>query len=129
MRSGRLTGREAEELCAGYLRGKGYTILERNYVCRGGELDIVAEQPGNTGLRRMLMGSGQGYLVFVEVKYRSGDMYEPREAVGYRKQQRLRLAAQAWIAEHGMRYQPRFDVIEVRTEGGEPRFDHFENAF
>ena len=44
MDGSRSRGARAEELCADYLRGKGYRIVARNYRCRGGEIDIIAEQ-------------------------------------------------------------------------------------
>lgn len=83
------------------LERRGYRLLERNYRCRGGEADLVADD-GET-------------LVFVEVKTRSQLGYGlPREAVGWTKQQRLGRAAEHYCATHGIEDRPiRFDVVEV----------------
>ena len=122
-------GRMAEEESARYLAGKGYRIVERNYRCRGGEIDIIAEQHTAGALRR-LVGRDEGFIVFVEVKQRTrSDFGEPREAVTARKREKLRLAAMSWLGEHGSGLQPRFDVIEVRPGDGGPVFNHIENAF
>jgi putative endonuclease len=92
----------AGELEAGVeLERRGYRILARNYRCRGGEADLVAEE-GET-------------LVFVEVKTRSQLRYGlPREAVGWSKQQRLGRAAEQYCAVNEVDERPiRFDVVEV----------------
>ena len=69
----RQTGSEYEGLAAKWLEGHGYQIVERNYRCRQGEIDLIAEK--------------DGYLVFVEVKYRrSSEAGDPAEAVDYWKQ-------------------------------------------
>ena len=76
----RETGSCYEELAAVCLQKKGYRIIERNYRCRQGEVDLVCRH-------------GR-YLVFVEVKYRStGRMGGPLEAVDRVKQKRIRAAA------------------------------------
>ena len=127
---GGLTGREAEGLCAEYLEGKGYRIAARNYSCRMGEIDIIAEYSPRAGLLGLFSAPGPGYIVFVEVKYRSRRDYgEPREAVGFRKQRRIRLTAENWLAENPVSLQPRFDVVEVIQDGGKVAFNHIENAF
>ena len=125
----KLAGREAEARCAEYLRARGYKILAMNYACRGGEIDIIAEQR-TAGLLKRLAGRDEGFVVFVEVKQRTrSDFGEPREAVNARKQERLRLAAMSWLGEHGSKLQPRFDVIEVKPGASGPVFNHIENAF
>lgn len=122
-------GRVAEEESARFLERKGYRIVERNYRCRGGEIDIIAEQR-TAGLLKRLAGRDEGFVVFVEVKQRTrSDFGEPREAVNARKQERLRLAAMSWLGEHGSKLQPRFDVIEVKPGASGPVFNHIENAF
>lgn len=122
-----LLGSTAEAECAGYLRAKGYKIIAMNYACRGGEIDIIAEQRRRT---RVFAGTARGFIVFVEVKMRSRrDFGEPREAVTRRKQDRLRLAASMWLVEHDTDLQPRFDVIEVFSGERGQEFNHIENAF
>jgi putative endonuclease len=111
----RSTGTQYEEVAAAYLRDKGYTILDRNFRDRSGEIDIIA-------LCREA-------LVFVEVKYRSTDKAgDPLEAVDARKQQQIRRIALKYMNYRG--YNPeatsiRFDCIGI-TDGG---INHVENAF
>ena len=102
-RAGKLGELEAREA----LERRGYTILARNYRCRQGEADLVAEE-GET-------------LVFVEVKTRSDLGHGlPREAVGRVKQQRLGVAALRYCSDHGIEDRPlRFDVVEVVLLRGE----------
>ncbi len=98
-------------------RGKGYRIVERNYRCRGGEIDIIAEQHTAGALRR-LAGARRGLpSVRGDQACALGrDFGEPREAVdGARQREKLRLAALSWLGEHGSGLQPRFDVIEVQA--------------
>ena len=76
----RMEGSRYEKLAARYLEQKGMDILELNYRCRTGEIDIIARD-------------GE-YLVFVEVKYRSGASFgDPSEAVTAKKQERIRKTA------------------------------------
>lgn len=101
----RKVGQEQEERAAEYLEKAGYRILERNYRCRAGEIDLI--------------GYHQGYLVFVEVKYRASRQNgEPEEAVGIRKQRQISRVAAWYLAEKGMDdYTPcRFDVAAVTPE-------------
>ena len=112
-------GQFGEEQAARYLRRRFYSIVERNYRCRFGEIDLIAKRGGN--------------LVFVEVKLRRDDSHgEAREFVTARKQQRVRAAAELWLSLHETELQPRFDVIEVyapRGESGPVKVNHIENAF
>ena len=108
-----------EERAARYLRRKGYRIVERNFRCRQGEIDIIAEKGG--------------VLAFVEVKLRRDERFaEAREFVNAAKQRRILAAAQLWLAQHESALQPRFDVIEIYAPGGERgplRIEHIEDAF
>jgi len=105
-------GAWGEERAAKYLRSKGYTILERNFRCRAGEIDIIA-----------LRG---GVIAFVEVKLRrDSEFAEAREFVI--------LTAEYWLVSHRTELQPRFDVIEIYAPYGErtlfPKINHLEDAF
>ena len=115
----RSLGQFGEEQAARYLRRRFYTILERNYRCRFGEIDLIAKRAG--------------VLAFVEVKLRRDDQHgEAREFVTARKQQRVMAAAQLWLSQHETSLQPRFDVIEVYAPQGEEgpvQLNHIENAF
>ena len=102
---------------ARYLRQKGYTLLASQWRCRFGELDLVARDR-------------QGTLCIVEVKLRGvGSIALPREFVDSRKQQRLRSAAELYLASGGLDAPVRFDVAEVYDEGGSLRIEYIENAF
>lgn len=80
-------GRAGEERAARHLEGLGYEILDRNWRCPQGELDIVA--------------ASQGFLAFIEVKTRrSVGFGHPFEAVDERKRRRLWRLAHAWIVDH-----------------------------
>ncbi len=95
------TGRLGELEALDELERRGYHILERNYRCRRGEADLVAEE-GET-------------LVFVEVKTRAELGHGlPREAVDRTKQRRLVHAALRYCHDHQVEERPvRFDVVEV----------------
>lgn len=97
----RLKGRQAERAAADYLRSRGWKVVVENYVTPVGEIDLVARD-GVT-------------LVMVEVKARSNSMFgEALEAVGPRKERRLRAAAAWWMAEKGqVTHELRFDVITI----------------
>lgn len=120
MRSGRELGPWGESLAADYLRGKGFSIVERNFRSRFGEIDLVA--------------CNIDYVVFAEVKLRAGAGFaEAREFVDGRKQERIRNTALLWLSEHESELQPRFDVIEIYAPYGadtkKPRLIHIEDAF
>lgn len=114
----RKQGDEAEDAAARYLAAKGLRIEQRNFCCRGGEIDIVAWD--------------RGTLVFVEVRYRgSGSLENPMESVTIRKQQRLIHAASIYLQQQRQWQAPcRFDVIAV-TPGRIRRFraQWIKNAF
>lgn len=116
----RLLGRWGETLVAEDLRKKGSTILAAGWHCRFGEIDLIA--------------ADRTYLRFVEVKLRRDDHFaQAREFVDARKQEKLRLAAQLYLAENPTDLQPRFDVAEVYapqgTATGKPEIIYIENAF
>lgn len=107
-----------EEAAASYLIKNGYRILARNWHCRYGELDIVAET--------------EELLVLVEVKTRESDRFRPaRDAVDVRKQRKLVRAGLAWLAAHPEEDRPvRFDVAEVYPgPDGQAMITYLENAF
>ena len=116
----RLRGRWGEEQAAEYLRRKGFRVTDINWKCRFVEIDLIAED----GV----------YLCFVEVKLRKTAAYGSAAAfVDWRKQQRLRTAAELYLAGHPTGLQPRFDVIEIYAPQGtdtvNPGIFHLENAF
>ena len=110
-------GAAGESAVATWYEAAGYAVLDRNWRCRGGELDLV-------------LGRGRT-IVFCEVKTRRSDAFGiPAEAVTPRKQRRVRGLAVAWLAERGMRGDLRFDVASVRpASGGVLAVEVLEAAF
>ena len=109
-----------EDLAVSFLEGKKYRILERNYRCKGGEVDIVARDPRDKS------------LVFVEVKARRDLSYGvPQLAVTPFKQRQISKAALTWLAKHRQQdAAARFDVIAILLgDGGAPTIEHIVNAF
>ncbi len=105
---------------AKFLRKKRHKIIEKNYSCRFGEIDLITE-------------TGE-FLVFVEVKLRKDDSHgQAREFVTAAKQERLRKTALVYLAEHPTQRQPRFDVVEIYAPEGvetkKPAICHLEDVF
>jgi putative endonuclease len=94
-------GAVGEELAAQWYAGRGYTVVERNWRCRHGEIDLIVRR-GNL-------------VVVAEVKSRSSSAYgHPGEAVNWRKQQRIRRLALQWLAAREVRgVELRFDVVTI----------------
>lgn len=112
----KLTGNMGEEAVAKQLAAQGYAIIDRNWRCRSGELDIVAVK--------------DGVIAFVEVKTRrEGAMVSPLQAVGLQKQRRVISSALLYLAEHGCDLQPRFDVAAVTPLHGGYSVDYYPSAF
>jgi putative endonuclease len=106
-------GRHGEQLAAEYLERSGMRILDRNWRCAEGELDIVAAQ--------------RQVLVVCEVKTRSSDRYgTPLEAITRQKQRRLRRLAICWVVAHGVLFDEiRIDAVGVlRAASGEFTVTH-----
>jgi putative endonuclease len=111
-------GRHGEELAVEYLQERGYAVLDRNWRCRDGEIDLVA--------------TDRNQLVIVEVKTRSGTAFgDPAEAVTVRKAVQVRRVTQSWLAAHRIKWcEIRFDVVAVLIEPGtDPSIRHYESAF
>ena len=106
-------GAEGEALAARHYESQGYTVLDRNWRCRDGELDLVVRKGGT--------------LVLCEVKTRTSAAFgTPAEAVTAVKQRKLRLLARTWLASSSFHpTEIRFDVAAVLA--GE--LDLIENAF
>lgn len=114
------TGILGEELATNFMIARGYRILERNFRCKGGEVDIIARDPGDRS------------LVFVEVKARRTLSYGvPQLAVTPFKQRQISKAALTWIAKNRQHDQnARFDVIAILLDaGGQHQIEHIVNAF
>jgi putative endonuclease len=113
-------GRRGEDAAARHLESRGLTLLERNYRCRGGEIDLVMLE-GNT-------------LVLVEVRLRASRRFGGAAAsVGPRKQRRFTHAARHLMATRPAyrKLKARFDVValEAGAQPGETRIDWIRDAF
>jgi putative endonuclease len=111
-------GQRGENVAARFLRNHGYKIIQRNFRCEVGELDIVAKD-GRT-------------LVFVEVKTRADDdEATPETQVDRTKQHQLTKAAKFYLSRYGQPQPPaRFDVVAVVWPDGKgPSIRHTPNAF
>ena len=110
-------GIAGENAACVFLKRKGYRILDRNYRCPLGELDIIARKGGK--------------LIFCEVKARSGG--EPEEALGAvdaKRQGRMARAASCYIDEKCVNEKGgRFDVIVLLKSGTAWKIMHVEDAF
>ncbi len=114
-------GESGEKRVAEFLRKNGFAVIKRNYQCRYGEIDIIAEN--------------KQYILFVEVKTRKENaLVSGVEAIDSHKQQRIILAAQDYITKTLCEKQPRFDVAEVivvEKSDGNTAFNlkYIKNAF
>jgi putative endonuclease len=110
-------GKAGEDAAVRYLRQLGYRILERNYRCRFGEIDLIARDG------RM--------LAFVEVKTRRSHTYGPAAAaVTLRKQRHLIKASQAYLIHRKKADEPcRFDVVTVDMDAEQPHIELIKDAF
>ncbi len=107
-----LSGKDGEEKACNYLKSKKYKILEKNYRCLYGEIDIIAKY-NNT-------------LVIIEVKYRKSAKFgKGYEAVNYTKQQKIIKTLQYYINEKNVKMPVRCDVISIDDN----EITHIENAF
>jgi len=104
-------GKKGEEIALRFLKKKGYKIIERNYVCKLGEMDIIAREKDT--------------LVFVEVKTRTSMAFGPPQlAVNSTKQMQLSKVALYFLKEkHLEEVKARFDVVAVLLR---PRGDEIE---
>ena len=110
-------GARGEDVAVGFLVENGYNIIKRNYRCRYGEVDIIAED----GLT----------LAFIEVKTRGSALFgAPQGSVDSRKQARIIRSACVYMEDEGIidRY-IRFDVVSVMRNKGRYTAEIFKGAF
>jgi putative endonuclease len=114
----RSLGSDGEAIAAAWYESAGHVVLDRNWRCREGELDLVV--------------SRDGVVVFCEVKTRRSDAFGvPAEAVTRAKQQRIRALGARWLREHDVRARRvRFDVASILVRrGSRPVIDVISDAF
>lgn len=110
--SNKTVGRQGEDAACSYLKKKGFKILERNYKCLFGEIDIIAEYGG--------------VIVITEVKCRSSAKFGAGfEAVSRTKRQKIIKTTEFYIKEKNIDSSVRFDVISIDSGV----ITHIENAF
>jgi putative endonuclease len=112
------TGMIGEKLAADFLSKQGYSIIEKNYRCKEGEVDIIAKD-------------GE-YLVFIEVRTKNSRAFgSPEESVTKRKKEHLRNVAARYQENHdGLPVQWRIDFVAVELDrAGKPsRLEVIKNA-
>ena len=113
----RHTGARGESLAVKALKKSGYKIVERNYCCKLGEIDIIAREAGVT--------------VFVEVKTRRTDQFgDPKLAVTPKKQRKISMVALDYLKRtEQIGKSARFDVVAIRLMPGQPDIEIIRNAF
>lgn len=111
-------GTQGEVLAARYLESTGLVLLDRNWRCRQGELDLIL--------------TDRTRLVVCEVKTRTSTAYgTPTESVTDAKAARIRRLATRWRVDHGLLpCETRFDIVSVLwVPGGTPEIRHLKAAF
>lgn len=108
----------AESLACQFLQNKGLRLLQRNYRCKRGEIDLIMQQNSDS-------------LVFIEVRYRKHAGFgRGFETVTRNKQRRIAYCAQQYLARYGLLTQPaRFDVISIEGPADKPELEWLTNAF
>ena len=112
-------GQRGEQIAATHVEAKGYQIIEKNFRCKIGEIDLIA--------------TDKEYLIFIEVKTRTETNAEisPLLSITRSKQRKLKTLGTYYIEKKEIyNRQPRFDVIGiVLTHSGNHRIEYIENAF
>jgi len=117
-KTNREIGYEGEALAEEYLIQHGYTIIQKNYTVKGGEIDIIANEGG--------------YLVFIEVKHHSkADYGTMLEKINLKKQQNIIYTAKVYITQRKLLdCSCRFDVVTIeRQSSGEKKVELIQDAF
>lgn len=103
VKSPRIIGDFYEDIAVDYLVGLGYKILERNFYCRKGEIDIIACE--------------NDILVFVEVRARRSGFMAPEESIDHKKIRRLTYTAEFYLKKKPWNRDIRFDLIAISEDG------------
>lgn len=109
-------GKIGEEAAVAFLKKLEYQIIETNWHYNYKEIDIIAKQDNE--------------MVFIEVKTRSNLAFElPQEAVTIKKMKNLVYAADAYLVEHNISLESRFDIITVLAKNPPIILEHIKQAF
>lgn len=107
-------GNFGEQIASEYLQKENYKIIKRNYYCRKGEIDIIAQK--------------QKEIIFIEVKTRTNNSYGmPAEAVNPIKQRNIKQVANYFLYKNNLLDTfTRFDVIEIKLVKGKFEINHIK---
>jgi len=115
-------GKAYESLAQQYLEVEGLTLIEKNFTCKFGEIDLVMQH--------------DDYLVFVEVRYRKSLRFgSGADSVSHTKQSRLISSAQYYLQRHKKfaQWNCRFDVLSITRQNQQPQqqpaIEWIQNAF
>lgn len=113
-----IIGKLGENVACDFLKENGYVLIERNFKCKQGEIDIISKDTVN------------GDLVFIEVKTRTNSLYgHPVEAVNNHKQNHVYNSAKYYIYKNKIENIPiRFDVIEIFIKNNKFFVNHIKQA-
>jgi putative endonuclease len=116
MTTTREKGKASEDTAVDFLMKNGYEILERNWYKGHYELDVIARK--------------NGIVAIIEVKSLSYNyIQEPYQQVNRNKQRTIIAATNAYIRQHNINDDVRFDIVSIITGKNEPVVEHIENAF
>jgi len=110
-------GQEGENMAFYYICQQGYRVVDRNYRCPYGEIDLIAKD-GET-------------FVFIEVKSRQSTLFgQPEDAVDFKKRKKLSTVALWYLEEKKIdNYRARFDVVSILLSKQPPEIKLFRDAF
>lgn len=110
----KVLGNLGEEIAVEYLQKENYKIIERNFYCKQGEIDIVAQK--------------QKEIIFIEVKTRTNNLFGmPAEAVNATKQKHIKQSANYFLCKNDLlEAYTRFDVIEIKLINGKFEINHIK---
>lgn len=109
-------GQQAEQLACEYLQQQGLTLVERNYYCRLGEIDLIMQHHKS--------------LVFIEVRYRKNNLFGGAiGSITTKKQDKLQKTALHYLQQHKTRQNSRFDVIAITGQGPQQTLEWLQNVF
>jgi len=111
-----IIGKNGEDIAEKYLLENDYTIIERNFSCRQGEIDIIAKDKNE--------------FVFIEVKTRTNKNYgEPADAVTYYKRRHIIKAVEYYLFLKKLENKfVRIDVLEIQYNKGKYSINHIKGA-
>ncbi|MCW9012674.1 MAG: YraN family protein [Gammaproteobacteria bacterium] len=109
-------GKRAEQLACNHLLQQGLVLIEKNYHCRQGEIDLIMTQNDS--------------LIFIEVRYRKNNDYGgAKESITRAKQKKIHITALHYMQRHNKNVNARFDVIAITGEGKQQQLEWIQNAF